>query len=402
MKKIYLLFFSISAFALQGVNGQTTVNIVADKDNTIYSEGASKSNGVGDYFFAGVTAGGNIRRALLHFDLSAIPATAVVTSVTLKLNANKFAASSTGIEIKRLSSNWGEGASNANGQEGSGANAVNGDATWVNNFFSSTSWTTAGGDFFPATSGSIANVSDGANNLTQTTGGQLVADVQTFVTTPSSNSGWIIFGSNEGTNQSAIRFKSKDNPDASDRPLLSVTYTNVLPITLGYFNAKLLKGDAILGWETISEINNAFFDIEHSSNGQVFLPVGRINGNGTTVLKQQYSFTHTNIPAGKNFYRIAQYDNNGSKSYSRVVVLSTYGDKEMELYPNPSYGLLNINTPFIADRQPFRIENFSGQSLKSGKISGTQLRITDLPAGIYILSVQTPDGIWLRSKFIKD
>jgi hypothetical protein len=182
---------------------------------------------------------------------------------------------------------------------------------------------------------------------------------------------------------------------------LSITYTNTLPITLGYFNAKLSKGDAVLGWETISETNNAFFEIEHSNNGQAFTSVGRKNGNGTTILRQQYTFTHLTIPTGKNFYRIAQYDINGTKSYSRVVVLSTYGDRGVEVYPNPSTNLLNLSTPFIADQQNYRIDNFSGQSLKTGKVSGTQLNIQGLPVGMYMLSLQAPDGTWFRSKFIK-
>jgi hypothetical protein len=70
MKKFYFLFISIILIGGAKVHSQTTVNILADKDNTIYSENNARSNGSGDYIFAGVTNAGNLRRALLHFDLS--------------------------------------------------------------------------------------------------------------------------------------------------------------------------------------------------------------------------------------------------------------------------------------------------------------------------------------------
>jgi hypothetical protein len=401
MKKFYLLLFSLFFLAGVEVYSQTIVNIVADRDNTIYSESNAKSNGSGEHSFAGVTARGNIRRLLLHFDLSSIPATAAVTSVTLTLHANRLASGSQGVVIHKLTGNWGEGSSDASGQEGSGANSATNDASWVNSFFSTSNWTNPGGDFSPLVSGNITTVVLGSNPITQGAGSQLLADVQSFVNQPGSNHGWIILGNDEGGSQNAIRFVSRENAATASRPVLSVTYTNTLPIKLGYFNAKLSKSDAMLVWETTSETNNAFFDVEHSNNGVTFTSFGRVNGSGSTVLRQQYSFIHPNIPAGKNFYRLAQQDINGARSYSRVVVLSTYGKGEIVVYPNPSASLLNITAPFLADLQNFSIENYAGQPMKAGRVSGSRLNIQSLPAGIYLLSIEAPDGTWFRSKFIK-
>src|SRR5919205_2968219 len=125
MLKLYLAFIGILLLKL--ALSQTTVTIPASMDNTIYSENNNVSNGAGQNFFAGVTNRGAIRRALLRFDLSAIPAGAVVSSATLNLYVNRKAAASQGIRIHKLTKDWGEGTSDATANEGRGAAATTND-----------------------------------------------------------------------------------------------------------------------------------------------------------------------------------------------------------------------------------------------------------------------------------
>ncbi len=400
MKKIYPLIL-VSFLGTTFLKAQTTVTLTAVNDNTLYSQSSTVSNGSGDYIFAGLTASGDKRRSLLRFDLSGIPSTAVITSATLKLSCNRLARASAGISFHKLTSDWGEGSSNANAQEGGGAPANTNDATSANRFFPGTNWTNAGGDFLSTPTGIIGSVTAGANDLVGNSGSLLVADIQGFVTTPATNFGWIVLGSNENQSQSALRFASRENPNTSEKPILEVTYTNTLPVRFGSFTGAISKGQADLIWETLSEEKNDFFQIEHSTNGQSFSAVGTVAGNGTSNLRNQYAFTHANITDGKHYYRIAQYDFDGRKSYSKVIVLSTTGILKLDIYPNPTQDLIRMNTPFAPENQTYRIVNISGQPVQQGKLSGQQLNISGMPAGIYILSVLGPEGIWYRSKFIK-
>ena len=58
------------------------------KDNTLYQDDTgSKSNGVGEHFFAGRTNRGQLRRGVIAFDIAGhIPTGSIITSVTLTLN----------------------------------------------------------------------------------------------------------------------------------------------------------------------------------------------------------------------------------------------------------------------------------------------------------------------------
>src|SRR5207253_30785 len=94
----------------------------------------------------------NVRRGLIRFDLSTVPAGSTVNSVTLTLNMSKTKNGAQTIALHRVQQAWGEGTSKAGtggtgSGEGDGIQATAGDATWTFTFFSTQSWTTAGGDF---------------------------------------------------------------------------------------------------------------------------------------------------------------------------------------------------------------------------------------------------------------
>jgi hypothetical protein len=223
-----------------------TVTFGALKDNTLYeTPDDSVSNGLGPYMYAGRT-GTNagtpaLRRAVIGFDVSSIPADAVIESATLTLNLSRAAAAGPGnIFVHRLLKDWGEGTSNAGDPGGSGVAATPGDATWGYNFYNTSQWTDRGGDFFPGPS-SARLVSDlGKYNFNDS---PMATDVAGWIADPASNFGWIIRGSEEALN-SAKRFETKENPIEGNRPALTVVYSVPEP---GCGGAVVLAGFALLG-----------------------------------------------------------------------------------------------------------------------------------------------------------
>lgn len=216
----------------------TTINIGAMKDNTLYESSiGSLSNGSGEYFFAGVTGTGSLRRGLLAFDIaSVIPAGSVITNVELTLQMTRTVSGGNTVSLHRVLRDWGEGASNASGQEGGGAPAAPGDATWLHTFNPSGLWQTPGGDFsiFTSASGQVS----GLGSYTWGSTNELMSDVQLWLNTPSSNFGWVIIG-NEALAGTAKRFASRENLNTSFRPSLSVTYVpapaGALTLGIGVF-----------------------------------------------------------------------------------------------------------------------------------------------------------------------
>jgi hypothetical protein len=198
----------------------------ASHDNTLYEDPqGALSNGAGSYFFTGVTAQGLRRRGLLSFDLSAIPPGATINSVQLTLHMSRTPATGEPITLYRVLEAWGEGASVAADQEGAGAPAQPGDATWLHTFFNTSFWQSAGGDFDPA---------ERASTLVEGTGfytwssHEMLDDVRAWFANPGSNHGWVLVGDESpGVATTTKRFDSRENSDPTVRPVLAVDYTPV-------------------------------------------------------------------------------------------------------------------------------------------------------------------------------
>lgn len=205
--------------------GSLTVTLDAVRDNTLFeSVSGDLSNGAGFFLFAGQTNVGLGRRALLAFDIAAeVPSSAVIEAVELQLEMNRTATGNVGVTLHRVTSDWGEGTSDAEGQEGMGAASTPNDATWIHTFFDGATWTNVGGDFDAAASASQTVGIFGFYTWGSTP--QMVADVQSWLDDPSSNFGWMLRG-DESASRTAKRFSSRENSAPSTRPILRVTYSS--------------------------------------------------------------------------------------------------------------------------------------------------------------------------------
>lgn len=194
------------------------------KDNTLFeSTTGAESNGAGEFLFVGRSLQADARRTVLAFDVSAIPPGAHVESATLTLHMSRTIVGTVDIAAHRLQRDWGQGLSDATGREGAGAAAQAGDATWLHNFFNTSQWTTAGGDFDAVAS---ASTPVGGLGFYDWSSPSLAADVQAWVLQPQTNFGWLLLA-DESKFPSAKRFDSIENRTAIFRPSLTISYTAV-------------------------------------------------------------------------------------------------------------------------------------------------------------------------------
>ena len=204
------------------------ITINPSQDNTLYEAATEKSNGAGDFFFSGHTAEANTnvnRRGLIEFDVaSAVPAGSRIDSVTLTLYMSRAvnAIGAKPFTLYDVTDSWGEGTANAPGNEGGGTAAAGNDATWHFRFFSTTPWTTIGGDFnnTPLAETDVFSI----NFYTWGSTDGMVASVQSWLDNPTANFGWILIG-DEFTQESAARFNTRQNVDSSTWPVLDIQYT---------------------------------------------------------------------------------------------------------------------------------------------------------------------------------
>jgi hypothetical protein len=273
MLKFYLS--SLFLFFVQALFAQTTTDLVPVADNNIFFDVQGYSNAKGDNFSVGNTAGSSPRRGLIKFNLASLGTGAIITSATLKLYCNRSPNSfSSSTALKKLTANWGEGTSNANGQspnDGYGIDATPGDATWLNTFFPAATWANPGGDFNSTSSATTPVTTSGVTYSWSSP--QLIADVQSWVNSPAANFGWIIIG-DETVGQSAKRFHSRENPDLAHRPVLTVTYTIAAPCTTNTWTGAVNSAWETTGNWSCNAVPDATTDVI-INNGTVIL-----NSNG--------------------------------------------------------------------------------------------------------------------------
>ena len=225
--------FPIGTYGSGGPVTGTVVNLPSVKDNGIFNNSGALSTGAGGEIIMGRTNNGALRRALMQFDLSSIPANAVISDVKLKLEMTKTSSGAKMVAMHKMTSDWGEGTSNAGtgSSSGQGATATTGDATWTHAFYNTTTWTTAGGDY---TASASETMSINANGSYTYTGAGLVADVQSWVTNSATNFGWIFIG-DETSNKTTKHWATKENTNATIRPDLEITYTVPPPVVVNSY-----------------------------------------------------------------------------------------------------------------------------------------------------------------------
>src|ERR1043166_9274273 len=179
----------------------SVIAVQASKDNTLYHDDTGQtSNGIGYNLFAGSTAFGDVRRAVMAFDVaSEIPAGSTINSVALTMNMSRCGptcGTAVPMELHALLADWGEGASFASGQEGIPAQAEQFDATWLHTFYPDSLWAHPGGDFSAVVSGSQLVSSVGS--YTWSSNSLMVANVQSWLNNPAPNFGWVRMGGGGG------------------------------------------------------------------------------------------------------------------------------------------------------------------------------------------------------------
>jgi spore coat protein A len=219
----YLTMFALGTALIGFAAGAATVTIGPNQDNTVYAENGGFSNGAGEHFFAGRNNDGNVRRALVSFDVAAaVPPGSTINSVSLTLHLSRTRTQNQTVSLRRVLASWGEGTSNAGGEEGAGAVAVVPDATWTYRRWQTNLWSAPGGDYSGTLSASTT-VGGGTGDYTWSSA-TMTADVQGWLNNPATNFGWMIFGNETGT-KVAKRFDTRENTTAAYRPRLVINFT---------------------------------------------------------------------------------------------------------------------------------------------------------------------------------
>lgn len=187
------------------------------------------------------------------------------------------------------------------------------------------------------------------------------------------------------------------------RGTLNACTKGALPITLSAFNYAVSNKTVQLKWETATEINNSYFEIEQSTDGINFQSIGKVKGAGNSNNIKSYSF-NDNTPGYTNHYRLKQVDFDGNAFYSKILFVKVDNANPLALLQN----IVTTNLKFKISLEQNNISSlvvydFTGrEALRLKGISGSNsINVSILASGKYLLRLFAKSGSVYNQQFVK-
>ncbi|MCI5058510.1 MAG: BspA family leucine-rich repeat surface protein [Flavobacteriales bacterium] len=175
----------------------------------------------------------------------------------------------------------------------------------------------------------------------------------------------------------------------------------LLPIELVEFNAYQNENHVDLIWSTATEINNDFFEVQRSVDGESWETLFIVSGAGNSNTMLKYNAIDDKPIEGLCYYRLRQVDFDGTSSFSeKVSIIFKYElDQKLLLYPNPTSSVIQFRSE-LDSKHNIELFDQLGQRIRIRPIisSGTvSLDVSNLPDGIYHLSTGERIGTFLKN-----
>jgi len=172
----------------------------------------------------------------------------------------------------------------------------------------------------------------------------------------------------------------------------------VLPVELTYFRANTIENLVQLNWQTASEINSDYFEIQRSTatNSEDFETIGRVQSVGNSTELSNYEFIDENpLNNQELYYRLKQVDFDGTVDYSSIEVVKIRNTSDISIFPNPVAANQDLTIQINKEEglnQRILVSNLNGQVVfetTNEGINGDRINIPtiDLANGAYFLSV---------------
>lgn len=175
----------------------------------------------------------------------------------------------------------------------------------------------------------------------------------------------------------------------------------IQPITLAAFNYVTDGKTVQLKWETATELNNNYFQIERSTDGINFTTLGKVKAVGNSNTLQRYDFTDP-APAYVNQYRLKQVDIDGKFSYSQILYVKVGAANPLQILTTLVTAKIDISVNTTA-AGTINIYDFSGKKVFTQKaLPGHQpINVAAYPKGNYLVQLLLNDGSSFSNVFTK-
>lgn len=176
-----------------------------------------------------------------------------------------------------------------------------------------------------------------------------------------------------------------------------------LPVTLISFTGRRTNTQSMLHWSTSSEIDNAAFILQKSTDGIQYIAIDIIEAvamNGSSI--QSYSYTDDKVHTMQTFYyKLYQRDVNGSMHELGTIILSAPNELFfLNIFPNPSHGAITIES-IGADLIDYSLYTATGQLLATNANASNSFTLRDIRPGYYLILLRYADRVEQRTFIVQ-
>lgn len=186
------------------------------------------------------------------------------------------------------------------------------------------------------------------------------------------------------------------------------TAVTFLPVELTFFEGKIVEKQIQLSWQTATEINSDYFEVERSvGTTNKFEPIGRLEAAGNANNRRDYEFWDENPTANQLlYYRLKQVDFDGTVTFSKVQTIKMKATN-ISVYPN----ILKKETPItvMVEDQPeelFQVQlmNMLGQIVYADKIElqagANTIDLPNLTDGTFMLAISNQNELLVTKRIV--
>lgn len=236
-------------------------------------------------------------------------------------------------------------------------------------------------------------------------GVQVIEDVRIAIYDGPTASEWVNLGGSPAGDESSGSITSQTSSSFTAATTNTYSFggitTVALPVELVRFTADMNDNQVNLAWTTSSELNNEYFEIQRSTDGETYETIGKVEGNGTTNEFINYDFVDRQPYYGLSYYRLTQVDYDGTRNIHAPITVNNEGYKsglEVSVFPNPT-NTNNVNLRFVSGDEHSIIQvslfDLSGnlvhieQIMPNLGLSDLHLNLnSSIQSGIYLVAIQ--------------
>lgn len=174
--------------------------------------------------------------------------------------------------------------------------------------------------------------------------------------------------------------------------VVSMNGATPLPVELSNFDISVESQTVKIKWQTQSEQNSAYFDLERSQNSKDWEAFSRVPAAGNSTTTLNYSGVDYQPYGETSYYRLKQVDLNGQFEYSsvRIANLKSTDVQDISTFPNPTRELLTLESN-SDDLESIKVFDVFGKDVTSRVVemershSKVELNVSLLESGIYLV-----------------